>query len=578
MRFLIIVVFCGVLTLSPRLVDAGGRITIAQTDEAEITFWESVKDSKDADEIKAYLAAYPKGKFVPLAKLRIKKLEKPRKNTVKQNKTKKAKQPANKKSGKSSKTKYQALERFGDIFERVRTDYVVKPDNGKLIRAAVKGTLNKHPSAEAEALADKLFERKCKEESTTDNTYECLDVFGDVLEVHQNSYSGDFDKLVNASIDSMIASLDPHSAYLSAVKLADMRVQNRGAFGGVGIEVTMHEGVVKVVAPIDGSPASIAEIQSGDLITHLDDEPIQGKTLAEAVGKMRGKVGSPLKLTVVREGRENPFDVRVVRDQIKIKPVRWRREGDVGYVRITTFNEQASDATNSAVKDLASNKKLSGLIIDLRNTPGGLLSKVIDVTDAFLERGAIVSTRGRDKGSSQRYQAQSDALIKGKPIVVLVNGGTAAGAEILAGALQDHKRATVIGTRTFGKGTVQTIIPLGASGGALRLTTANYYTPANRSIQAVGITPDIVVNQPLPETLQAKTPQEFGESTLKGHFKNEEGKVATAKSSYVPKNPKDDKQLQFALSHLRGDGANRKETVPVPSQMDYNVEDLERLD
>ena len=317
--------------------------------------------------------------------------------------------------------------------------------------------------------------------------YRQLDLFGEVLERVRADYveKPEDAKLIESAINGMLMALDPHSAYLNPKHFRDMQVQTRGEFGGLGIEVTMENGVVKVVAPIDDTPASKAGIQSGDLITALDKEQIQGLTLQEAVEKMRGPVNSAITLTVVRKGVEDPFDVKVVRDVIHINPVKYSAENDVGYIRVTTFNEQTTANLQKAIEDLKKEigPKLKGFVIDLRNNPGGLLDQAISVSDTFLDQGAIVLTKGRNLEETQRSNARPGDLTDGQKMVVLINGGSASASEIVAGALQDHHRATILGTRSFGKGSVQTISPLG-SNGALRLTTARYYTPSGRSIQA----------------------------------------------------------------------------------------------
>ena len=337
--------------------------------------------------------------------------------------------------------------------------------------------------------------------------YRQLDLFGEVLERVRSDYveKPEDPKLIESAINGMLTALDPHSAYLNPKHFRDMQVQTRGEFGGLGIEVTMENGVVKVVAPIEDTPASKAGMQSGDLITHLDKEQILGLTLQEAVEKMRGPVNSPITLTIVRKGTEDPFDVKVVRDVIHINPVKYNAEGDVGYIRVTTFNEQTTANLQKAIEDLKKQigPKLKGYVIDLRNNPGGLLDQAISVSDAFLDQGAIVLTQGRNLEETQRSNARPGDITDGQKIVVLINGGSASASEIVAGALQDHHRATILGTRSFGKGSVQTIIPLG-SNGALRLTTARYYTPSGRSIQAKGIEPEVVVEEELPEELKEK--------------------------------------------------------------------------
>ena len=396
--------------------------------------------------------------------------------------------------------------------------------------------------------------------SPNSEIYRQLDLFGDVLERVRSDYveKPDDTLLIEAAINGMLAALDPHSAYLSPKNFRDMQVQTRGEFGGLGIEVTMENGVVKVVAPIDGTPAHKAGIQANDLITHLDGEQIVGLTLEQAVEKMRGPENTPITLTIVRKGRDEPFDVTIVRDIIRISAVKSRLEADdqVAYIKITTFNEQTHSNLVKAVDELKkkAGNKLKGYIVDLRNNPGGLLDQAVAVSDAFLDKGVIVLTKGRNLEETQRSQARPGDITDGKKIVVLVNGGSASASEIVAGALQDHKRATIIGTRTFGKGSVQTIIPLG-SNGAIRLTTARYYTPSGRSIQAQGIDPDIVVEQELPPELQGKeVAKPRGEASLRGHLKpDKEGvKEESGSSAYVPAEPEKDKQLQYAISLLLG--------------------------
>ena len=396
--------------------------------------------------------------------------------------------------------------------------------------------------------------------------YKQLDLFGEVLERVRADYveQPEDAKLIESAINGMLTALDPHSAYLNPKHFRDMQVQTRGEFGGLGIEVTMENGVVKVVAPIEDTPASRAGLMSGDLITHLDKEQILGLTLQEAVEKMRGPVNSPISLTIVRKGVEDPFEVKVVRDMIHINPVKYNAEGDdVGYIRVTTFNEQTTENLQKAVEDLKKKlgSNLKGYVIDLRNNPGGLLDQAISVSDAFLEQGAIVLTRGRNLEETQRSNARPGDITGGKKIVVLINGGSASASEIVAGALQDHHRATVIGTRSFGKGSVQTIIPLG-SNGALRLTTARYYTPSGRSIQAKGIAPELVVEEELPEDLKKKEEAQGarGEADLRGHLKGEYqgegegvlGEEESGSSSYVPQDKEKDTQLKYALDLLRG--------------------------
>ena len=392
------------------------------------------------------------------------------------------------------------------------------------------------------------------------DTYRELNLFGDVFERVRADYveRPDDSKLVESAINGMLAGLDPHSSYMDPKSFRDMQVQTRGEFGGLGIEVTMEDGLVKVVAPIDDTPAAKAGVMANDVITHLDDEAVQGLTLNQAVDKMRGPVNTKIKLTIMRKGADKPIEVTIVRDIIRVKSVRWHPEGgDVGYIRITQFNEQTTDGLKQAINDLNAQlgaDKVKGYVVDLRNNPGGLLDQAISVSDTFLEKGEIVSTRGRNPEETQRFNARPGDMTKSKPVIVLINGGSASASEIVAGALQDHKRATLIGTRSFGKGSVQTIIPLGAGNGALRLTTARYYTPSGRSIQAKGISPDIEVLQEVPDNLKAQTDSK-GEASLRGHLKAE-GAEETGSQSYVPPNETDDKAIKMALDLLRGTASN----------------------
>ncbi|MHA3916241.1 S41 family peptidase [Halovulum sp. GXIMD14793] len=406
------------------------------------------------------------------------------------------------------------------------------------------------------------------------NTYEQLDLFGDIFERIRSSYVEEVDEaeLIENAINGMLSSLDPHSSYLPPDDFSDMRVQTRGEFGGLGIEVTQENGFVKVVSPIDDTPAARAGVQAGDFITHVDGEPVLGLTLNEAVDLMRGPVGSDILITIVREGVEEPFDLTLTRDTIKISAVRARLEGDVVVLRITTFTEQTfpnlEEEFAEKVEEAGGLDKVAGIIIDLRNNPGGLLNQAIAVSDAFLDAGEIVSTRGRDPRDSERHNASAGDLAEGKPLVVLINGGSASASEIVAGALQDHRRAIVVGTKSFGKGSVQTIVPLQGNG-AMRLTTARYYTPSGRSIQNLGVAPDIIVEQPQPDTTSAENAGEDEESIanrnrseadLRGSLSNdslsedelrllEEERDAAVEAA---RQRKADQQLSYALDIIKG--------------------------
>ncbi len=409
-------------------------------------------------------------------------------------------------------------------------------------------------------------EKEKKKESV--DTYQLLNLFGDVFERVRASYVTEVtdEKLIEAAITGMLTSLDPHSSYLNAKNFKDMRVQTRGKFGGLGIEVTMENGLIKVVSPIDDTPAHRAGIKSGDLITHLNGARVLGLTLSQAVEKMRGKVGEDIKLTIRRAGKE-AFDVTVTRGVIPLRTVRSRIEGtDIGYIRISSFSQPTDRGLKKAMAKIKKElgDKFSGLVLDLRNNPGGLLNQAIAVSDAFLEQGEIVSTRSRNKDEHQRFNARPGDLTNGKPIVVLINGGSASASEIVAGALQDHKRAIILGTKSFGKGSVQTIIPL-QQHGAMRLTTARYYTPSGRSIQEIGVTPDINVEPARIETVEPH--RNTREADLRGALKNDNGKNHVGdkkdesgdKPKDVPKSEatastpeRQEFQLQRALDLLRG--------------------------
>jgi carboxyl-terminal processing protease len=390
-------------------------------------------------------------------------------------------------------------------------------------------------------------------------------VRGDYVEKPDDS------KLVEGAINGMVTSLDPHSRYMNDKAWREMQETTSGEFGGLGIEVTMEDGLVKVVAPIDETPAARAGLLSGDFIAQIDGEQVQGLTLEQAVNKMKGAADTKTKLTIIRKGKDAPFDVTITREIIRVKPVRYHTEGgDIGYIRITSFNEQTTDGLHKAISEIEKQipaEKLAGFVVDLRNNPGGLLDQAVSVSSSFLARGEVVSTRGRNPEETQRFTARGGDLTKSKPLVVLINGGSASASEIVAGALHDHKRATLIGTRSFGKGSVQTIIPLGAGNGALALTTARYFTPSGHSIQALGITPDIEILQNVPDELKGRTDTK-GEASMRGHL-SAEGKEQSGSQSYVPPDEKDDKALHAAYDLLRGVTVNAdappaaaKATVP----------------
>ncbi|BDW87572.1 S41 family peptidase [Thalassospira tepidiphila] len=390
-------------------------------------------------------------------------------------------------------------------------------------------------------------------------TYRLLNLFGDVFEQVKSKYVEDVDdkKLIEAAINGMLTSLDPHSSYLNMDNFEEMQVDTRGEFGGLGIEVTMEDGFVKVIAPIYDTPAEKAGLQPGDFITHIDGTAIRGMTLNDAVEMMRGKVNTDIVLTIIRKGEQAPFDVTLTRAVIKIQSVRAEPKDDIGYIRITKFNEQTASGLQRAIADMRDEigPEIKGLVIDLRNNPGGLLDQAISVSDAFLDKGEIVSTRPRDTENTERYNARSGDLSEGLPIVVLINDGSASASEIVAGALQDHRRAVIMGTRSFGKGSVQTILPMPGNV-ALRLTTARYYTPSGKSIQEVGIVPDIIVPQARVESIEADTRR--SEASLSGALRNEDEGITDAEQDANSRRDEaeqlaiDDYQLSRALDMIRG--------------------------
>jgi carboxyl-terminal processing protease len=432
----------------------------------------------------------------------------------------------------------------------------------KLALAAIGGTL-----AGMVMTANLTGPLIAQEAAKTKSTYEQLDLFGDIFERIRSAYVEEVDEqeLIQSAINGMLTSLDPHSSYLPPEDFDSMQVQTRGEFGGLGIEVTQENGFVKVVSPIDDTPADAAGVESGDFITQVDGESTLGMSLDDAVDLMRGEIGSEIVITIVREGTDEPFDITIVRDKIKVKAARGRLEGDSVVLRLTTFSDQTfvnlQTELNAKVEEAGGMDKVTGFVIDLRNNPGGLLNQAILVSDAFLEKGEIVSTRGRGPQDSDRVNAQPGDLAEGKPIVVLINGGSASASEIVAGALQDHRRAVVIGTRSFGKGSVQTIMPLQGDG-AMRLTTARYYTPSGRSIQALGVSPDILVEQrpPIEVAAEEDQRQQRFEADLRGSLSNDsltedqrnllEEEREEAKQAAELRN--EDAQLAYALDVLKG--------------------------
>ena len=414
-------------------------------------------------------------------------------------------------------------------------------------------------------LTDPLIAQETKR---VKSTYENLDLFGDIFERIRSSYVEEIDeeKLIESAISGMLTSLDPHSSYMAPEDFSTMQVQTRGEFGGLGIEVTQENGFIKVVSPIDDTPADNAGIEAGDFITKVDGESTLGKTLDEAVDKMRGPVGSEIIITIVREGVDEPFDVSIIRDTIEIKAVKARSEGKTVVLRVSSFTSKTypnlKESLEKEINAAGGLEYINGVVVDLRNNPGGLLNQAIRVSDAFLESGEIVSTRGRGARDAERYNATPGDLTNGKPIVVLINGGSASASEIVAGALQDHHRAIIVGTKSFGKGSVQTIIPLSSDGAAMRLTTARYYTPSGRSIQSLGVSPDILVEQRIrsdEDQDEARNFQRF-EADLENSLSNDsltddERKFLEderKKQEETAKMRNDDYQLSYALDVLKG--------------------------
>ena len=436
----------------------------------------------------------------------------------------------------------------------------------RLLMAALGGTLA--GTLLTTQVAGPLIAQEAAQNSSV---YEQLDLFGDIFERIRAQYVEEVDskKLIEAAINGMLTSLDPHSSYLNEEAFGDMQVQTRGQFGGLGIEVTQEDGFVKVVSPMDGTPADAAGIQSGDFITHVNGEAMLGLTLDDAVERMRGEVGSEIVITIVREGVADPFDVSLIRDTIKMVAVKPRLVGNTVVLRISTFNDQTFPGVQEGIKKMVEEAggidKVNGFVIDLRNNPGGLLNQAIAVSDAFLETGEIVSTRGRNPADGERFNATAGDLAQGKPVVVLINGGSASASEIVSGALQDHRRAIVVGTKSFGKGSVQTLIPMKGEG-AMRLTTARYYTPSGRSIQALGVMPDIVVKQPLVDPAAETAAEEEtaaaqrSEADLRGVLSNDsmsedEKKLLEeerARTEEAAKLRDEDYQLAYAVDILRG--------------------------
>lgn len=428
------------------------------------------------------------------------------------------------------------LKLFSEVLERIKSQYVEKPDDRKLVVAAIQAVIKKFPSTSYN-IPDAVEPGSA--------TYDDLSSFSEVFRVAAKEY-GNPSNVVGAAINAMLNELDAQSTYVDANSFREGPAQTGVPFGGLGIEVTMEQGLVKVVAALDETPAARAGIAAGDIITHVDEKQIQSLTLTQAVERLRGPVNTKAKLKIMRPGHDKPIEVTITRETILVHPVRARPEGDVGYIRISQFNDQTEEGLKKAISDLSAQipaEKLKGYVIDLRNNPGGLLSQAIEVADTFLERGEIVSTRGRIADETQHFNARPGDMANGKPLSVLINGGTASASEIVAGALQAHKRATIVGTRSFGKGSVQTIIPLDSGNGALRLTTAYYITPAGHPIQAKGITPDVEVLQDAAKATKSRT--------------DSQKSASGGSQSYVPQDPKDDKALSAAINLIRSKGKKK---------------------
>lgn len=503
--------------------------------------WNAVSGSSSVAVIEAFIERYGNSIYASFARARRDELKKSQAAAVQPPSA----PPTATRTAATRAEVTQAFAPFAAALETIRKNYVETPDEPKFLTAAIAAMRSGSPEAGKLAAAGPAPPRPAGAgASRIDNVYDAA------LDILNQDKARDKTALVEAAMTGALASLDPHSSYLSASAFRDMQVQSRGEFGGLGIEVTMEGEELKVVTPLEGAPAAKAGMRGGDIITRVDGKSLQGVSLSDAVGRMRGPVGSIARLEVRRPAPATPLVFAITRETIRVQAVRSRIEGgDVGYLRISQFNERTLDSVKQAIAELAPANKLKGYIIDLRNNPGGLLDQAAGVADAVMERGEIVSARGRTASEVQRLNAKAGDLIKGKRLVVLINGGTASGAEILAGALQDHKRATVVGSRSFGKGTLQTIVPLGDGNGALRLTTARYYTPSGRSIQANGIAPDIEILESVPDDLK-DAGRTGGESSLPGHIAggNREQKLL---QSYVPPDSKNDRALARAMQALR---------------------------
>jgi len=519
--------------------------------------WAATRDSTSIAVLDAFIRQYGNSIYAPFARARRDELQTSQQAAATPATTPSQARPAAPRLARPDVVKQ--FEPFALAMTQADKNFVDPRDDRDMYVGAIRAMQRAFPPAQQVAGAGQSEIRTSAKEDVSkinlDSVYDAA-----LAIMNQRSSGSDDGKILEVAIKGAMAALDPHSDYLSATAFRDIQTQNRGTFGGVGMEVTMSEGLVKVVSPIDDSPAAKAGVLANDLVASIDETSVQGLTLNQAVERLRGPVGSQVKLKIIRQNGDHPIELIVTREIIKVRPVRWRIEGgDVGYIRITQFNEQTDGAFRQALADIGqqvASGNLKGYVIDLRNSPGGLLDQVIAVADEMIDSGEIASTRGRTAAATQHFNAKPGDITNGRKIVVLINGGTASGSEIVAGALQDHKRATIIGTRSYGKGSIQTIIPLGPERGALRLTTSRYYTPSGKSIQARGIVPDIEVMQDEPEDVKQKG-KPSGEATLRGHLPGQ-GVEQVASQSYVPREPKDDKALSAAVNLLeRGDSSPR---------------------
>jgi carboxyl-terminal processing protease len=512
--------------------------TVTGTDNAAQA-WAATRDTTSLAVMDTFIQQYGDSIYGPFARARRDELKNSQIALVKPN----APPPRSAVPRLTRADVVKLFEPFNQTLNRVRKSYIDKREDKDLMVAANTALQRAFPPAQQVSSAG---QPELRSGVTSDAVYDTA-----LAIMNEQPTNSEDSRIVRVAINGALASLDPHSNYMTPAEYAEMQTQNRGSFGGVGLEVTMDNGLVKVVSPHDGGPAAKAGILANDVVVNIDDESAQGLTLNQAVGKMRGPVGSKVRLRIIRPKQDLPIDYTIVRDTIRVTAVRWRVEdNDVGYIRITTFNEQTEQAFRQAIGEISkqiANDNLKGYVVDLRNNPGGLLNAVISVSDELLDRGEIVSMRGRTANETQRFSAKPGDLSKGKRVVVLINGGTASGSEILAGALQDNKRATLVGTRSFGNGSIQTFFPLDGNNGALRLTTSRYFTPSGNSIQAKGIIPDIEVLQDEPDDVKKNAPA--GEATLDRHLPGQ-GVEQVASQSYIPPDVKNDKALITAVALL----------------------------